>query len=120
GREVVGGDWMDPSGMHDVNHHVYLTVSDGRRRSAQDIENLTLAVVNGHPTPLKDVARVERGPEPVFNIVTADGVNAVLLNIRSQPDGSTLEIARQLQQDLAQLRKELPPAAKLAFFYAHP
>ena len=59
----------------------------------------------------------ERGPEPVFNIVTADGVNAVLLNIRSQPDGSTLEIARQLQQDLNELRKELPPDVKLGFFY---
>ena len=108
---------IEPAGMHEENHHLYLTVTDGRLHNAQDIENLTVAVVNGHPTPLKDVARVERGPEPVFNIVTADGVNAVLLNIRSQPDGSTLEIARQLQQELDELKKELPPDVKLGFFY---
>ena len=114
---LVRNNLIEPAGMHEENHHLYLTVTDGRLRSAQDIENLTVSVVKGHPTPLKDVARVERGPEPVFNIVTADGVNAVLLNIRSQPDGSTLEIARQLQEDLKALKKELPPDVKLAFFY---
>jgi multidrug efflux pump subunit AcrB len=101
---LVKNNAIEPAGMHEENHHLYLTVTDGRLRRAEDIENLTVAVVNGHPTPLKDVARVERGPEPVFNIVTADGINAVLLNIRSQPDGSTLEIARQLQDDLGDLK----------------
>jgi CzcA family heavy metal efflux pump len=114
---LVKNNLIEPAGMHEENHHLYLTVTDGRLRSAQDIENLTVSVVNGHPTPLKDIARVERGPEPVFNIVTADGVNAVLLNVRSQPDGSTLEIARQLQEDINVLKKELPPDVKLAFFY---
>jgi CzcA family heavy metal efflux pump len=106
-----------PAGMHEENHHLYLTVTDGRVRDVAEIENLTVAVVEGHPTRLKDIARVERGPEPVFNIVTAEGVNAVLLNIRSQPDGSTLDIKKQLDQDLAELKKELPPDVKLAFFY---
>jgi CzcA family heavy metal efflux pump len=106
-----------PAGMHEENHHLYLTVTDGRVRDASEIENMTVAVVEGHPTRLKDIARVERGPEPVFNIVTAEGVNAVLLNIRSQPDGSTLEIKKQLDHDLAELKKELPPDVKLAFFY---
>lgn len=105
------------AGMHEENHHLYLTVTDGRVRTANDMENLTVAVTEGHPTRLKDVARVERGPEPVFNIVTAEGVNAVLLNIRSQPDGSTLDIKRQLDAELAALKKELPPDVKLAFFY---
>ncbi|HUK32383.1 MAG TPA: efflux RND transporter permease subunit, partial [Vicinamibacterales bacterium] len=106
-----------PAGMHEENHHLYLTVTDGRVNDAADIENLTVAVTDEHPIRLKDVARVERGPEPVFNIVTAEGVNAVLLNIRSQPDGSTLNIKRDLDQALVQLKKELPPDVKLAFFY---
>ena len=114
---LVRNNLIEPAGMHEENHHLYLTVTDGRLRSAQDIENLTVSVVNGHPTPLKDIARVERGPEPIFNIVTADGVNAVLLNVRSQPDGSTLEIARHLQEDMKALKKELPPDVTLAFFY---
>ncbi len=105
------------SGMHEENHHLYLTVTDGRVHNPEDIENLSLTVSGGHPIRLKDVARVERGPEPVFNIVTAEGVNAVLLNIRSQPDGSTLDIARHLEDDLQELKSTLPPDVKLAFFY---
>jgi CzcA family heavy metal efflux pump len=106
-----------PAGMHEENHTLYLTVIDGRLHTPKEIEDFTVKVVNGHPVRISDFARVERGPEPVFNIVTADGEKAVLLNIRSQPDGSTLEIAKQLKQELKTLGHELPPDMKLAFFY---
>jgi len=92
-----------------------LTVVDGRLHSLDDISSLVVAVVNGHPLAIKDVARVERGPAPVFNVVTAEGVNAVLLNIYSQPDGSTLQIAKELRRELADLKQQLPPDMKLAF-----
>ena len=106
-----------PTGMLEENHTLYLSVVDGRLHSIAEIEALIVAVIDGTPVRVRDVARVERGPEPIFNIVTADGVNAVLLNIRSQPDGSTLEIANRLEEELRTLRRELPPDMKLAFFY---
>ena len=105
------------TGLHEENHRLYLTVVDGRVRSIPDIENFPVAVTEGHPIRIRDFARVERGPEPVFNVVTADGQEAVLLNIYSQPDGSTLDIARRLSAELRTLRRELPPDMKLAFFY---
>ena len=105
------------TGMHEENYFLYLTVVDGRLHSLDDISSLVVAVVNGHPLAIKDVARVERGPAPVFNVVTAEGVNAVLLNIYSQPDGSTLQIAKELRRELADLKQQLPPDMKLAFFY---
>ncbi|MCJ7587590.1 MAG: efflux RND transporter permease subunit [Candidatus Aminicenantes bacterium] len=105
------------AGMHEENHTLYLTVVDGRLHSIRDIENFPMAIIKGHPVRVRDFARVERGPEPVFNIVTADGENAVLLNVRSQPDGSTLGIAKALKGQLAELKRELPPDMKLAFFY---
>jgi len=106
-----------PAGMHEENHTLYLTVVDGRVYTIPQIENVVVATPGGVPVRIGDIARVERGPEPVFNLVTADGVNAVLLNIRSQPDGSTLDIAAALDAQLATLRRELPPDMKLALFY---
>jgi len=106
-----------PTGMHEENHTLYLSVVDGRVHDIDEIENLTVDVVNGRPIRLRDFARVERQREPVFNVVTAEGVNAVLLNIRSQPDGSTLDIADGLKTVMAALQRELPPDMKLAFFY---
>ena len=108
---------ITPTGMHEENHTLYLAVVDGRVHSIQDIENLTVAVTGTHPVHLKDFARVERGPEPVFNVVTAEGLNAVLLNIRSQPDGSTLDIAKNLQQVLRDFKKDMSPDMKTAYYY---
>ena len=106
-----------PAGMHEENHTLYLTAVDGRIRTRAEIEQFVVAAPNGHPVRVRDFARVERGPEPVFNKVTADGHPAVLLNIRSQPDGSTLGIAADLQREVRELRRTLPPDMKLAFFY---
>ena len=106
-----------PAGMHEENHFLYLTLVDGRLKGPKEIADFPVTVINAHPVRVRDFARVERGPEPIFNIVTADGEEAVLLNIRSQPDGSTMDIAKNLGQELNVFRRELPPDMKLAFFY---
>jgi preprotein translocase subunit SecF len=106
-----------PAGMHEENHTLYLTVVDGRLHSSDDIAAMPVAVVNAHPVLIRDFARVERGPEPVFNVVSAEGSPAVLLNIRSQPDGSTLDIAKSLQQVLAEVKRELPADLHIAYYY---
>jgi CzcA family heavy metal efflux pump len=114
---ITRNNVIEPAGMHEESHTLYLTVVDARAHTAQEIGAIVIASPNGVPIRVQDVARVEHGPEPIFNVVTAEGVNAVLLNIRSQPDGSTLDIARQVDADLQQLKRELPPDMKLAFFY---
>ncbi len=120
---------VTPTGMLEENYQLYLTVVDGRVHAIADIENLTVTAIAaaanatapptaiGHPVRLKDFARVERAPEPVFNIVTARGEPAVLLNVYSQPNGSTLDIAKQLKEELAVLSKSLPPGMQVEVFY---
>lgn len=110
-------NFLAPTGMHEESHTLYLTLVDGRVHAPGEIEELTLAMREGRPVRVRDVARVRAGQEPAFNSVTAEGVEAVLLNIRSQPDGSTLEIADQLKEELRSLKNELPADMKLAFFY---
>lgn len=106
-----------PAGMMEEKYHLYLTTVDGRVHSMDDIGNVVVAMQGNHPVLVKDVARIERGPAPAYTVVTAQGRNAVLLNVNSQPDGSTLEIAKALKEQLAKLRHELPPDMQLGFFY---
>ncbi len=108
---------LAPAGMHEENHTLYLTVVDGRVYTPEEIENLAISSDGTRVFRIRDVARVVPGQEPVFNVVTADGVNSILLNIRSQPDGSTLSIADHLKEELRNLRQELTPDLRLAFFY---
>lgn len=105
------------AGMHEENYTLYLTVVDGRARTIEEIENLNAGIVNGKPVRIKDLAVVKKGPEPVFNVVTADGVTAVLLNVRSQPNGSTLDIAKNLQEEITLLKKDLPSDVRIAYYY---
>ena len=60
---------------------------------------------------------MDRGAEPTFNRVSADGADAVLLNVFSQPDASTIDIADSVQQQLRAMRKTLPFEMKLRLFY---
>ena len=106
-----------PTGMHEEDHTMFLSVVDGRLRSPTEIEDFPIATTGTRAVRVRDFARVVRSPEPVFNVVTADGVPAVLLNIRSQPDGSTLEIANAMKTVLAEARHDLPPDMRLVYFY---
>lgn len=112
------GNLVEPAGFHMENYTLYLALVDGRVKNVQDIENFVVMMRDGHPVKIKDIARVERGPEPVFNVVTAQGRSAVLMNIRAQPTGSSiLNIADELKSQLADLRKTLPPDMELSFYY---
>jgi CzcA family heavy metal efflux pump len=106
-----------PAGMMEENYHLYLTTVDGRVRSPEEIGNVVVAVHGDHPIQIKDIARIKRGPAPAYTVVTAQGRNAVLLNIQSQPNGSTLDIAKALKAQLQKLKKELPPDMHLALYY---
>ena len=126
---LMRNNLVSPAGMLEENYQLYLTVVDGRMQTLHEIENMTISVLPStitplstpsaptHPVRIKDFAKVERAPEPVFNIVTANGVDAVLLNVYSQPDGSTLDIAKQLKDELLLLQKSLPPDIKATVFY---
>ncbi|HPA19565.1 MAG TPA: efflux RND transporter permease subunit [Verrucomicrobiae bacterium] len=107
-----------PAGFRTENYTIYLGLVDGRVKGREDIEDFVVAVRDNHPVRVRDFARVERGPEPVFNVVNAQGRRAVLMNIRAQPTGSSiLQIARDLKAQLAELRRTLPPDMELSFYY---
>ena len=106
-----------PAGMHEENRQLYLAVVDNRLRDPAEIENAVVAWSGKSPVLVRDIGSVRRGEAPQFNIVTAAGADAVLLNILSQPDGNTVAIASALQEELKRIHQELPSDMKLAFFY---
>lgn len=108
---------VQAAGMLEQNFHLYLMSVDSRAHDADDLRKIVITSRNGHPVRIADVATVVRAPEPSLTVVTAQGRNAVLLNVMSQPQGSTLKIAAAVDAQLKQLRKDLPPDMKLDFFY---
>ena len=105
------------AGFLPQNYRLYLTTVDGRVYSAREIGNVVIADRSGHPILVRDVARVVRGPAPVYTNITAQGHPAVLFDIESHTNASTPAIAKALQAKLQLLHRELPPDMHLAFFY---
>lgn len=117
GDAIARTNMFTSAGMHEENRQLYLTIIDGRVHKPEEIGNIPVAWTDGAPVLVKDIATVERAAAPRFNIVTADGIDAVLLNVYSQPDGNTVAIADALHQELQSLGAVLPQDMRLAFFY---
>ncbi len=108
---------ISSSGMLQENFHLYLTTVNGLLREKEQIEDLVVDVVKGTPVLIKNIATVQPGEKPIYNIVTADGKRAVLLNVLQQPDGNAIDIADAVNAELRQIRKELPPDIQVGTFY---
>jgi CzcA family heavy metal efflux pump len=114
---IRNNNLLSSAGMIQENYHLYLMTVTGLMRKKEQIENAVVTVVNGTPVAVRDVAKVVRGERPVYNIVTADGRPAVLVNVLQQPDGNAITIAAAVNDELRRIRETLPSDIHLATFY---
>src|SRR4029077_15685787 len=66
---------------------------------------------------LSDVATVRRDAAPQSVRATADGREAVLLDVYQQPDANTVDLAAGIRRVLADEQKRLPSDVKLTNWY---
>lgn len=108
---------ISASGLVAENHHLYLTTVNGLPRDKSQVENTVVRVVNGTPILVKDIATVEPGQAPVYQIVTANGRRAVLINVHQQPDANVVTLAAAVGREIRSIRDSLPRDIELSTFY---
>jgi multidrug efflux pump subunit AcrB len=109
---------VDSPGLLERNHQLFLGLVNGQVRTPEEIANSVVKnTPAGIPVRIGDVASVAPGVKPVYTIVTANGRPAVLLNINRQPDGNTVQIANEVHDEIARIRKTLPPGVEIQPFY---
>lgn len=114
---IRSSNMIAAAGMVQENYHLYLTTVTGLMRHKEEIEDTVVAVVQGTPVFVRNLAQVVPGEKPIYNIVTANGRPAVLINVLQQPDGNAVQIADAVNQELREIRKSLPPDIELSTFY---
>jgi CzcA family heavy metal efflux pump len=102
-------------GLVDNNHLLYLSLVSGLFVSSSDIESCVIAVRDGTPIRVRDIADVTPGVADKYIRTTAHGRDAVLLSIMKQPTGSTVDIGNDVIAELAKLR--LPRGVLFENFY---
>ena len=109
---------IDSPGLIENNHALALTLVTGQTRQPSEIENIVVRTTpSGVPVRIGDIATVSPSVMPVYTMVTANGVSAVLLNIFRQPDSNTVAVADAAASELKQIQRALPPGVKVQTFY---
>jgi multidrug efflux pump len=102
-----------PSGRVESADVEFTVRSLGELHTARAYEDLIVSVVNGKPVRLRDVARVEVGPEDERKIVRYDGLPALGLGVVKQSKANTLEVAAAVRAEIERLNVELPEGVQI-------
>ncbi|MGB9429717.1 MAG: efflux RND transporter permease subunit [Gammaproteobacteria bacterium] len=114
---VSGSNVLTAVGRLEDHYKLYLLVSDTR---LQDIQKLKQVVLRRGPdglVTLGNVAQVSLSTVPQWIRVTANGRDAVLLNIFQQPGANIVQIDRDIDAQLAAFRAKLPPDVRVSKWY---
>jgi CzcA family heavy metal efflux pump len=103
------------SGLVEDNYQLYLSLTSGLVTSIGDLETVVVTLQNGVPIHVSDVATVKPSVADKYIRTTANGKDAVLINIIKQPTGSTVQIGRDVTEEVAQLK--LPSEVHFENFY---
>jgi CzcA family heavy metal efflux pump len=80
-------------------------VTEGKFRNVNDIRSLVLALPSGGRVPLSEVAMVRDTSREQRLWVRLNGVPAVKVSVRKQPDANTVAVADAVEEQLARLQR---------------
>ncbi len=104
-------------GRMEDHYKLYLVMSDTRFSSLEQIRRTILRSGPRGIVRLEEVASVERGIVPQWIRVTADGRDAVLINVYQQPGGNTVKIDDDIKARLASFGPQLPADVHVSAWY---
>ncbi len=104
-------------GRLEDHYKLYLAVSDTRLKTLRQIRHTILRSGTNGIVRLEDVATVSDSTVPQWIRVTADGKDAVLLDIYQQPGGNSVRISADVKAKLAAYRPQMPPGVHVAKWY---
>jgi CzcA family heavy metal efflux pump len=109
---------VDSPGLYEANHELILSLVGAQVHNTGELRQLVVKTTTaGAPVRVADVATVGPAIKPIYTTVTANGKNAVLLNITRQPSSNTVAVADAVATEVAELRGKLPKGVKLELFY---
>jgi HME family heavy-metal exporter len=98
----TGGGFVDQHGRE------YLVRNVGLTKRLEDLANTVVAVRNGQPIFLKQVAGVDFAPRVKRGEAGYNGKPAVIISIQKQPAADTVTLTRRIEVALQDIQRTLP------------
>ena len=95
-------------GFIDLNGREYLIRNLGRTNRLDDLKGLAVALRNGTPVLLEQVAQVRFAAAQKRGDGGLNGKPAVIISVQKQPGADTVKLTHEIESALAELRQGLP------------
>lgn len=114
---VAAGNVLQAVGHLEDHYKLYLVVADTRTATLDALRHTVLKSGPGGQVTIGDVASVERATVPQWIRITADGRDAVLINVFQQPGGNTVQIDKDIGAALQAYSDKIPPDVHVGKWY---
>src|SRR5438876_3523011 len=117
--EAIRASNMDVGGrVIEMSEREYMVRGRGYIRGVPDLEAIVLKSDRGTPVRLRDVARVELGPDERRGLTELDGEGEVVSGIVLQRDGeNALSVIKNIKAKIAEIARGLPETVKILPVY---
>jgi len=102
-----------PAGRIESTRREFSVRSLGELKTPQGFGELAVASQGGQVVKLKDVAKVELGPEDNRSIFRYNGNPAVAIGVVRQSKANLIDVARSIRAAIPSIQETLPPGVKL-------
>jgi CzcA family heavy metal efflux pump len=119
-KALAANNVVTATGKLEDRSRLYLTLVDSRLRSAADIGAVAIktgATPAAGVVPLSAVADIRLAAAPNWTRITAQGRDAVLLNIRQSPDADSVALVKAVNARLKAFAPQTPADVQIAPFY---
>ncbi len=116
-QSLSASNVLQAVGRLEDHYKLYLMLSDTRILSITNIKDTVLRSGADGLVRLEDIANIYFTVKPQWKRVTADGHDAVLVQIYQQPGGNTVEISANIRKRLQDYQSKLPPDVNITNWY---
>jgi copper/silver efflux system protein len=117
--EAIRASNMDVGGrVIEMSEREYMVRGRGYLKGIPDLEQIVLKTERGTPVRIRDVARVELGPDERRGLTELDGEGEVVSGIALQRDGeNALTVIKNIKAKIAEIAGGLPESVRILPVY---
>ncbi len=102
-----------PAGRIESDRREFTVRSLGELKTPEEFANLTVSSENGQVTKLRDLARVELGPEDDRSVLRFRGNPALGIGVIRQSQANQIEVSNAIRAELPAIQAALPPGVDI-------
>jgi CzcA family heavy metal efflux pump len=116
-KAIGASNVLMATGRIEDHYKLYLVIANTTIAKLDDLKHVVVQTSGATQVRLGDLATVRQGVIPQWMRVTADGQEAVLLNVFQQPGANSVAMAKAIHAKLDGFRPQMPAGVQLANWY---